>query len=186
MKLRAVLALARVSHLPLIVAQVLAAFALAGAFPSAPVVGLACGALCAMYAGGAFLNDAFDRDLDRVQRTHRPIPSGDVHAATVFDVGFVLLVTGILLIAALAAISGAGWRPVMSAVALGSLIVFYDAHHHDNRWAPLLLGVCHAGIYTTTALLVRRDLCLEVMAGAAAATGYVVFRRHAAPAGRLS
>jgi 4-hydroxybenzoate polyprenyltransferase len=176
MKPRAALALARVTHLPVVVAHVLAAFALAGSFPTTRFIVLACAALCLMYAGGAFLNDAFDRDLDRVARTHRPIPAGDAHAATVFDLGFVLLVSGIVVISMLAFAQGAGWRPVMSAVALGSLIVFYDAHHHDNRWAPLLLGVCHAGIYTTTALLVRRDLCLQVLAGAAAATCYVVVR----------
>jgi 4-hydroxybenzoate polyprenyltransferase len=176
MKVRPALALARATHLPAVIGQALAAFALAGPFPAMSVVVLTCAALCTMYAGGAFLNDAFDRDRDRIERTHRPIPAGDVQAATVFDVGFVLLVAGILVIAALAFAGGAGWKPVMSAFALGSLIVFYDAHHHGNRWAPLMFGLCHAGIYTTTALLVRGDLCPQVLAGATVATVYVVFR----------
>jgi 4-hydroxybenzoate polyprenyltransferase len=177
MNVRAALALARVTHWPAIVGHVLAAFALAGVFPATPVIVLTCAAMCLMYASGAFLNDAFDRDLDRVNRTSRPIPAGEAHAATVFDLGFVLLFAGILIIIALTLATGAGGKPVLSAVGLGSLIVFFDAHHHGNRWAPLLLGLCYAGIYVTTALLVRHDLCAQVLIGAAVTTLYVARKR---------
>jgi 4-hydroxybenzoate polyprenyltransferase len=174
MKLSTALRLARVSHLPTITSNVLAAIALAGVFPATSTVAIACAALSAMYVGGMFLNDAFDRDSDRIDRRDRPIPAGEAHAAVVFDAGFVLVLAGIVAIAALALATGAGGKPILSAIALGTLIVFYDAKHKGNPWAPLLLGLCRAGVYTTAALLVRPDLCAEVLVGAALLVAYFV------------
>ena len=168
------LRLARVAGLPAVVSHTLAAIALAGGHPPLAVAVLACVALGTMYVAGALLNDAFDRDLDRVSHPERPIPAGLVRASAVFDLGFVLLAAGLVLVAALALATGAGAKPVVSAIALGSLIVFYDAKHHGNPRAPLLLGLCRAGIYTTAALLVRPDLCFAVVAGAGLVAGYQV------------
>src|SRR5439155_10768617 len=102
MKLSTALKLGRVSNLPTVTSNVLAAIALAGGFPATATIVLACVAMSLMYVAGMYLNDAFDRDIDRVERPERPIPAGEVHASTVFDVGFVLLLSGILLVAALA------------------------------------------------------------------------------------
>ncbi|HUJ60120.1 MAG TPA: UbiA family prenyltransferase [Kofleriaceae bacterium] len=174
MKLSTALRLGRVSNLPTVTSNVVAAIALAGRRPGAVTIALACMAMSLMYVAGMWLNDAFDRDLDRVERPERPIPSGEVAAGTVFDVGFALLAGGIVLIAALAFTSGAGWPPVLSAIALGSLIIFYDAHHKQNRWSPLIMGMCRAAVYTTAALLVRRDLCPEVLAGCGLLLAYLI------------
>jgi 4-hydroxybenzoate polyprenyltransferase len=174
MQLRTALRLGRVSSLPTVTSNVLAAIALAGGFPHASTLVLVCVAMSLFYLGGTFLNDAFDRDFDRVDRTDRPIPAGEVHAATVFDTGFVMLFAGIGLIAGLAVATGAGGKPVVAAIALGSLIVFYDAHHRNNPWAPLLMGLIRASVYVIAALLVRPDLSSEVLVGAALLVAYLV------------
>jgi 4-hydroxybenzoate polyprenyltransferase len=164
-RLATALRLGRVSDLPTVASNVLAAIALAGVYPRAHAIVLACFAMALMYAAGAFLNDAFDRDHDREHRPGRPIPAGEVHAAVVFDSGFVLLVGGIVAVAITAIVLGAGWKPVWSVLALGSLIVFYDASHMHSRFAPLVMTLCRLSVYTTAALLFRRDLCNEVVLG---------------------
>jgi hypothetical protein len=170
-KLHVAIRLGRVSNLPTVTSNVLAAVALAaGATASIWTLGAVCLAMSMMYTAGMFLNDAFDRDIDRVERPERPIPSGQVAAAHVFDVGFVMLGGGILTIAVI----GAGWAPIVTSVALGAAIIFYDAYHKQNRFAPLVMGLCRAGVYATAALVVRDDLCPAVWLGIGALIAYLI------------
>ena len=183
------LRLARAPGLPIVASNVLAAIALAsggappasgsvtrgaGAFPAASTVVLACTAMIAMFVAGCLLDDAFDRDHDRELHPERPIPAGEVRPALVFDLGFALLGVGIALVAAAAFATGAGAKPIVAALALAALVVRYAANHHGSRWAPVVLGLCRAGVYTTVALLVRPDLCAEVVVGALLAATYLV------------
>ena len=172
LELSTALRLGRVASLPPLVSNVIAAVVLAAAAPTTATVIGACVALAMMQLGGLLLNDAFDRDLDRARGRDRPIPRGEVQAGLVFDAGFVLLLGGIAALAVLAMATGAGGKPVVGAVALGALIVFYDAFHHGHRWAPILLGVCRAGVYVTTALLVAHRLPGALLAGAVVAGAY--------------
>ena len=137
-------------------------------------------AISLLYVAGAFLNDAFDRDLDRVDQPTRPIPAGAANAGAVFDAGFALLGAGTLLVIITAIATGAGWKPNVSVLALGSLIVFYNADHKDNPLAPLVMGLCRAGVYTTVALLVRPDLCVEVLTGCVVLVAYLVGQSYVA------
>jgi 4-hydroxybenzoate polyprenyltransferase len=180
MKLSTALRLGRVSNLPTVTSNVLAGTALAGSSKSGLTIALVCFALSLMYVAGMWLNDAFDRDIDRVERPERPIPSGEVTAGTVFDVGFVLLGGGIVVIAATAFASGAGWKPLVSAVALGAMIIFYNANHKDNPWAPVVMGLCRAGVYTTAALVARPHLSQEVLFGAGLLIAYLIGLTNAA------
>jgi UbiA prenyltransferase family protein len=180
MKLSTALRLGRVSNLPTVTSNVVAAVALAGGHPSPGTLVAACVALSLMYVAGMWLNDAFDRDLDRALRPERPIPRGEVAAATVFDVGFLMLGAGIVLVSVTAMATGAGWKPVMSVVALASLIVFYDANHKQNPLSPVVMGLCRAAVYTTAALLVRADLCAPVVVGCAMLLAYLVGLTYAA------
>ncbi len=167
MTLSTALRLGRVSHLPTVVSNVIAAIALAGAYPAPSTTALACFAMVMMYTAGVLLNDAFDRDHDREHKPDRPIPAGEVHAAVVFDSGFALLVGGISVVAIAALALGAGWKPVLSSVALASLIVHYNAHHKESRFAPLVMTLCRLCVYTTAGLLVRHDLCDQLVLGGA-------------------
>ncbi|MDB4954789.1 MAG: hypothetical protein JWO36_2358 [Myxococcales bacterium] len=180
MKLRTALELGRASSLPTVITNVIAAIVLAGGRPGVITALLTCVAMMLLYVSGGFLNDAFDRDLDRIDQPRRPIPSGAARAGTVFDAGFAMLGAGLLLVIGLALATGAGWKPIVSAVALASLIVFYNADHKDNPLAPLVMGLCRAGIYTTAALLVRPDICLEVLVGCVVLIAYLVGQSYVA------
>jgi len=152
MTLGVALRLGRVSNLPTVITNVLAAIALASASPSPPIVVAICAAISLLYIAGMYLNDAFDRTIDAIERPDRPIPSGQVSAAEVFGAGFALLAFGVLAIAAIAVTVGAGWLPVASGVVLAGLIVFYDMRHKSNPLAPVIMGLCRVGAYTTAAL----------------------------------
>jgi len=174
MRWQVALRLGRVSNLPTVTSNVLAAVALAGASPSPWYLAVLCATLSAFYVGGMYLNDAFDREIDRAERPERPIPSGQVDAATVFLIGFGLLALGIGIVATIAIVGGCGWRPVASSLVLAALIVGYDLHHKRNPLSPLVMGLCRAGVYTTAALTVGPELGAGVVTGAAVLVAYLI------------
>src|SRR4029450_9355617 len=91
---RAYFELLRPANVVTALGDVLAGFAIAGLRHPERLPWLLLGSCC-LYAGGVVLNDVFDRDLDRIERPERPIPSGRVstrHAATL---GGALLAIGI-------------------------------------------------------------------------------------------
>ena len=188
MKLDVALKLGRVSNLPTVITNVIAAVALSGARP--PIVALAviCVGISLLYIAGMFLNDAFDRTIDAIERPERPIPSGQVSAAEVFGAGFALLAFGVLTIAGVAFTVGGGVLALASAVVLASLIVFYDMRHKTNPLAPLVMGLCRVGAYTTAALAAGGPLCHGLLIGCGLLLAYLlglsaIARRENKPGG---
>jgi 4-hydroxybenzoate polyprenyltransferase len=92
----------------------------------------------------------------------------------VFDAGFAMLAGGFSLVVGLSVATGAGWPPILAVVGLGSAIIFYDAFHKRNPLAPLVMGLCRAGVYATAALCVRPDLCPEVLLGIGVLIAYLI------------
>jgi len=170
------LRLGRVSNLPTVWTNVLAGVVLTGvSVAPGPLTFLAL-ALSLFYIGGMYLNDAFDRAIDARERPERPIPSGLVRATTVFATGYGLLVAGLAALAVEAAWAGQGkyWPAILSGLALGGLIVFYDARHKGNPWSPLLMGLCRVLVYATAAFAVAGHLGVPVLAGAAVLLSYLI------------
>lgn len=158
MRARDALVLGRVSNLPTLWSNVLAGAALSGAplapeMPTPLLLAALLVALSVMYLAGMYLNDAFDAAIDRAERPDRPIPAGRVSARAVFIAGFALLATGLVLIIAVAGVTGRGAAPVAAALALAAAIVAYDVHHKANRFSPVVMGLCRALVYVTAALM---------------------------------
>ena len=110
-------------------------------------------ALSLFYVAGMYLNDAFDRRWDASHRPDRPIPSGRAEATSVFVTGFVLLAAGLACVVAVAwRDSGPPWTTLAAALALAALVVLYDVWHKGNPLAPVLMGLCRAGVYVTAGL----------------------------------
>lgn len=185
MNLKIALQLGRVSNLPTVTSNVLAGIVLAGAQPSLARIVVVCVALSAMYVAGMYLNDAFDRDIDRIERPERPIPSGRVSAWLVFQIGFALLFGGVAALALLAAVTGIGWKAVGCAAVLALLIVLYDAKHKDNPASPLVMGLCRAAVYLTAALAVAPALDGHVLTGAGVLVAYLIGLTYIARAENL-
>ncbi len=174
MKLSVALRLGRVSNLPTVSTNVLAALALSGATPAPWTIALICAGISLLYIAGMFLNDAFDRTVDAIERPERPIPSGEVSAAEVFGAGFAMLAFGVLAIAGVALATGAGWWPIGSAIALAALIVYYDMRHKSNPFAPVVMGLCRVGAYTTAALAGGASVDESVMIGCGLLLAYLI------------
>ncbi|HQU44792.1 MAG: hypothetical protein B7Z73_06665 [Planctomycetia bacterium 21-64-5] len=98
-------------------------------------------ASCSLYLSGMVLNDYFDRDIDRLERPARPIPSERISAGFARALGFGLLALGLL----------AGWGAGMMtanarcgivATVLAAAVVLYDAVLKRTPLGPLAMGSC--------------------------------------------
>lgn len=175
------LRLGRVSNLPTVWSNVLAALALAGGLAPEPRVLALALAFSVFYVGGMYLNDAFDRHIDAVERPTRPIPSGQVSARAVFAIGFGALALGAL-IAALVAdeAGGSALGAAASSLALAGCIVFYDVYHKRNPLSPLVMGACRVLIYVAVAYSVGDRLPAPLLFGAAALWCHLIGLTYAA------
>jgi len=165
--LAAILRLARVSNLPTVWSNVLAASVLAGGLELSALAWLLA-AMSALYTGGMVLNDAFDREIDARERPERPIPSGRISLATVWSLGGVLLASGVAILASF------GTGGAMGGAALAAAILIYDAWHKGNPLSPLIMGTCRALVYVATALTAGVGLSPVILGAALALLLYVV------------
>ena len=136
--LRGILELLRPPNVATAAADVLAGFGVAGLQNRSALPWLLTATAC-LYAGGVVLNDVFDREVDRVERPERPIPSGRVPVSVAAGLGVALLPAGIL-----AAIL-ATWAAAAIAATIAVLVLVYDAW--GKRYAaiaPVNMGLCRA------------------------------------------
>lgn len=186
MKLGVWLRLGRVSNLPTVWSNVLAALALSGALaPHSPVpashVALLAAAFSLFYVGGMYLNDAFDRQIDARERPQRPIPSGQVSAGSVFILGFLWLALGLATLLHVTYHGGAPLLPaLLSGLALGMCIVGYDLYHKQNPLSPLLMGLCRVLVYVGAACALSGPLTPALLLGALALLCHLIGLTYAA------
>lgn len=168
------LRLGRVSNLPTVWSNVLAATALAGGSVWSGDTALVLLAMTLFYLGGMYLNDAFDQDIDRIERPSRPIPAGEIPAAAVFVTGGLMLVAGVVLMAQF------GWKAALAGLLLAGTILYYDKDHKGNRLSPVVMGLCRALVYAGAALVAAGALSGAVIIGALALLAHVVGLTYAA------
>jgi 4-hydroxybenzoate polyprenyltransferase len=136
--LRGYIDLVRPANVTTALADVLAGYALAGLRNPRALPWLLAATAC-LYAGGIVLNDYFDRDLDRVERPERPIPSGRVSAGSAAWLGSLLLTAGVLLAAQATAAA------MIVATAIAVSVLLYDSWgKRFSLVAPINMGLCRA------------------------------------------
>jgi uncharacterized membrane protein len=136
--LRAWLQLLRPANVTTALADVLAGFAIAGLGNRAALPWLLL-ATAALYAGGIVLNDVFDREIDRLERPERPIPSGRIRVAQAAALGAGLLTVGV------AAAAAANATALMVALAIAGCVLLYDGWGKRHAAiAPLNMAMCRA------------------------------------------
>jgi hypothetical protein len=168
------LRLGRVSNLPTVWSNVVAATVLAGAELATATTATVIFAMTAFYVGGMYLNDAFDREVDARERPGRPIPSGQIAPVIVFAIGFGLLLVGIALM------SLSGTAAGLTGLALAAVIVAYDLHHKGVAWSPLLMGACRALVYVGAGIAATGTVASAALLGALALFAHVVGLSYAA------
>src|SRR5690242_6624569 len=155
-RMRALLVLGRVSNLPTVWSNCLAAWLLAGGGPW-PRFGLLCLGATLLYTGGMFLNDAVDEGFDRRYRPERPIPSGQISVSTVWILSVLWLVPGWAVFFVL------GRTAVQLALALLVAIVLYDFVHKRTTFSPFLMAACRFLLYLPAAVSARGVLSSALM-----------------------
>ena len=152
----------------------LAATILAGGDPLSSSAGSALLAMTLFYVGGMYLNDAFDREIDRRERPGRPIPAGLVSAGTGLASGLAMLAAGIVVMAL------RGAAPALMGLVLAAAIVAYDLRHKGNPVSPVLMGVCRMLVYTGTATMVAGRVSGPVFAAGVAVLAHTAGLTYAA------
>jgi 4-hydroxybenzoate polyprenyltransferase len=133
---RGYLDLVRPANVATALADVLAGYAVAG-MPDHRLLAWLLLSTAGLYAGGVVLNDVFDRDIDRIERPERPIPSGRVSARVAATLGTLLLVLGGMSAAAANTTAGG------IAVLLAMTVVLYDAWgKRQGLFGPVNMGMC--------------------------------------------
>jgi len=168
------LRLGRVSNLPTVWTNVIAAATISNAAANIADVALVGLAMTAFYVGGMYLNDFFDRDIDARERPGRPIHAGDISAGAVSTIGFALLAVGVALLLRF------GFLTVIWGLALAGAIVLYDAWHKGNIFAPVIMGLCRALVYLATGAGVIGEIRFALIAGAIALAAHVIGLTYAA------
>lgn len=171
--LRALLILGRVSNLPTVWSNCLAAWLLGGGGEWSVFVQLGLGASC-LYLGGMFLNDAFDTEFDREHRAERPIPAGAISAPAVWAWGIGWLVAG------LAVLSLLGKNTALLAVLLTTAILLYNAVHKKFTFAPVLMALCRFFLYLVAAATASAGINGLVVWSAVVLAAYIIGLSHLA------
>ena len=166
-KTRTLLILGRVSNLPTVWSDCLAAWWLGGQGSRASLFWVALAASF-LYEGGMFLNDAFDAQFDRLHRRTRPIPSGAISEREVWRWGFLWLALG------LGSVVWLGWVAAAWAVALCGCVLVYNAIHKWMPLAPFLMGMCRLSVYLMAASTAQRGITGEVIWKGLALAAYIV------------
>ncbi|MCE9519038.1 MAG: UbiA family prenyltransferase [Verrucomicrobia bacterium] len=171
MTLRPWLELARISNLPTVWTNILAAWLLAdGKWEWKPLAWLLAGGSM-IYTGGMFLNDAADVKFDHDHRKERPIPSGRISLVQAWIAAIVFLSAGFAMF-----IWGAE-ACIWLTGGLVTAVVVYDLFHKPWIGSVFIMGSCRTLLYLATASAVTGSIGFstnaEVITKAVALGGYV-------------
>jgi len=164
--LRTLLVLGRISNLPTVWSNSLAAWLLNHGAAWNNFYVLLVGATL-LYVGGMFLNDTFDAGFDRLHRTERPIPAGRISVRAVWQIGCTLLALGWLSLLLL------GFATALGGLLLLGAIVLYDAIHKRTRFAPLLMAACRFLLYVVAAAATQLPVSTPVLTHALGLAAYI-------------
>lgn len=141
--------LVRLPNVFTVLADVSAAFLLVAGSPEPTgrlAVALAAG-VC-LYWAGMILNDVFDVEKDRAERSSRPLTSGAISLRSASLAGWLLLLIGTLLGSASGFVPNAEGTvtvvPIGVSIALALMILGYNGPFKQTPLAPAAMGLCRS------------------------------------------
>lgn len=161
--------LCRVSNLPTVWTNVLAALVLSGVpFSLADFLTLY-GSISLFYSGGMCLNDLFDVKEDRVNKPFRPLPSQKISIknAILFTIVLFGLALFLLLLMPYPEAFYAG-------LILLALIIAYDRFHKGHPFSVLLMAACRLMVFVISGMAVSGSMSGGVWAGGFAQFIYIL------------
>jgi len=151
--IRPYLDLCRVSNLPTVWTNVLAALVLSGGSFSWPSFFILVASLSLFYSGGMCLNDLFDAQVDQMSKPFRPIPSGRISikkarifAVILFGIGLVLL------------LFVPHPKSVFAGFLLVAIIVIYDRIHKRHPFTAILMAACRLMVFVISGIAVAGEV----------------------------
>ncbi|MBC8245078.1 MAG: UbiA family prenyltransferase [Verrucomicrobia bacterium] len=170
--IKALLLLGRVSNLPTVWSNCLAAWLLAGGALAETADLQRFGWLIAgstlLYLAGMFLNDAFDEKFDREHRMERPIPSSVISARFVWMLGIAQMALG------LACVVWINVSAALCALALAGAILWYNRQHKRIAWSPIIMGLCRLLLYLLAGVVAVGAVNAPLGLASLALCGYVI------------
>lgn len=169
-KLRAHLAMARISNSPTVVTNVLAGTAIAGAFMFENIIVIValCLSLIAFYTAGMYLNDICDYEIDLRERSERPLVMGTISRAEAWIVTILLFAVGLGILFLIKS------SLLISGLILTGLIVLYDVWHKGNILSPVIMGANRFMVYVIAFLAFQPQLSFEVVVTAGLLWVYIL------------
>lgn len=154
--------LCRVSNLPTVWTNVLAALVLTGTlFSFSDLLTLSI-SMSLFYSGGMCLNDIFDEAIDRIKRPSRPIPSGRVLIKGAYALTIVLFAIALFLLLLLP-----HPKALYAGIFLFAMIITYDKFHKDHPLSVILMAACRFMVFVIASIAVSGTVGKFVaMAGA--------------------
>jgi 4-hydroxybenzoate polyprenyltransferase len=185
---RSYLLLARVSNLPTVWTNVLAAYvgAIAGRvsivdYIPEPSLPAALVSMSLFYMAGMFLNDVCDAPHDARARSDRPIPNGDVSRGEALTIALALMAAA----EAILLPQPYGMRALPWSVALIAAITVYDFSHKGKWYGPIVMGLCRALVYCVVASSATGTVATAVLIAAVVMWLYVIALTWVAKAANL-
>jgi len=168
------LQLGRVSNLPTVWTNTLAAIVLSGQTASFTLAIALMLAMSLAYIGGMFLNDAFDQNIDALERPSRPIPSGQVRAKDVFIAGYSMLLITVMIVTAVGFQTSNTLQAFISSMLLCLSIIVYNVWHKGNPLSPLLMGLCRLLVYVSCAMALSTTIPQGLVIAAFITLSYLI------------
>mgnify|MGYP001266462593 CR=1 FL=1 len=147
-KIQTFLLLGRVSNLPSVWTNVIAAFCLVTVYNfgnweyknTIQLLPILLGASL-LYMSGCILNDAKDASFDQKHRTDRPIPQGKISVSTTYLLGFLTLLAGFSLLTTICQAN------FIAVGALCSCLLIYTWLHKFTPFSVLFMGGCRTFLW---------------------------------------
>jgi hypothetical protein len=175
------LKLGRVSNLPTVWSNTLAAIALSGGEWTMGLAAASAVSMSLFYVAGMILNDVFDAEYDGIHRPTRPIPSGQVGRAVAAATGFSGLGLATMVVVALAFSRGVHASGALTwTLLLAATIVGYDVYHKTNPLSPVVMGGCRALVLLCVSWTAVGTIAAPVLIAAGLQWAYVVGLTYAA------
>lgn len=171
--MRGWLVLSRLSNLPTIWTNVLAAAVVAGGVLDSRVT-WAMAAASLLYTGGMLLNDLWDMNHDRVHRPTRPLVSGQVSPGAAAWVMFAMMLAGGQIA------KSVNPAALVWVIGLSLAILYYDIRHKRDPFAPVVMGVCRGLVYAVAAAMATGHVPQSVLIAGAVMAAYVAAFTYAA------
>jgi len=165
---KAYLDLCRVSNMPTVWTNVLAALAVSGTSWETSVYLTLAGSFSCFYAAGMALNDIWDADVDRLTRPTRPIPSGRVSVRSAWIITVFLFCAAVLLLLV------QNLSAILAGFVLLIMIVAYDKVHKNKAWSVFLMAACRLLIFVIAGLSVLDSLTWSVWLAGLSQFAYVL------------